>query len=274
MMIALTGASGLVGRFLLAGLPGPVTVLGRRALPGHGFRPWDLTGPAPDLAGVDTLIHAAFSHVPGRYRGGEGDDPRGFLQANLDGTRHLFDAAAEAGVTRIQFLSSRAVFDGAPDGTPLTEDRPPHAASLYGQVKAVAEAHLFAMPLIGQSLRATGVYGSGPDHKWRDLFADYLAGRPIAPRRGTEVHGADLVAAAHLLQGSAERGAFHLSDLLLDRHDLLTEVQNLTGCPHAPPPPSDRPVNPLVCQRLPMLGWSPGGMARLRADLPAMLPRD
>jgi nucleoside-diphosphate-sugar epimerase len=271
-MIALTGASGLVGRFLLGGLPGPVRVLGRRALPGHAFRPWDLTGPAPDLSGIDTLIHAAFSHVPGRYRGGEGDDPRGFLQANLDGTRRLFDAAAKAGVTRIQFLSSRAVFDGAPEDTPLTEDRPPDPGSLYGQVKAAAEAHLCAMPLIGQNLRATGVYGPGKDHKWQKVFADYLAGRPISPRRGTEVHGADLASAARLLQDSTQRGAFHLSDLLLDRHELLSEVQRLTGCPHAPPPHSDRPVNALICKRLPALGWRPGGMARLRADLPAMLP--
>ncbi|MCR9276168.1 MULTISPECIES: NAD-dependent epimerase/dehydratase family protein [Mameliella] len=271
-MIALTGASGLVGRFLLRGLPGPITVLGRRALPGHDFRPWDLCGPAPDLSGIDTLIHAAFSHVPGRYRGGEGDDPRGFLQSNLDGTRRLFDAAAEAGVTRIQFLSSRAVFDGAPEGTPLTEDIPPDPASLYGQVKAAAEGHLSALPLIGQNLRATGVYGPGPDHKWQGLFADYLAGRTITPRRGTEVHGADLAEAARLLLDRSEAGAFHLSDLLLDRHDLLTEVQRLTTCPHPPPDPSTGPVNPLICARLPALGWRPGGMTRLRADLPAMLP--
>ncbi|MDD9729485.1 NAD(P)-dependent oxidoreductase [Mameliella sp. AT18] len=271
-MIALTGASGLVGRFLLAGLPGPITVLGRHALPGHAFRPWDLCGPAPDLGGIRTLVHAAFSHLPGRYRGGEGDDPQGFLRANLDGTRRLFDAAVEAGVTRIQFLSSRAVFDGYPDDTPLTEDTAPQATSLYGQVKAEAEAHLAALPLIGQSLRATGIYGPGPHHKWESLFADYLAGRPIPPRRGTELHGADLAGATRLLLHTTDIGAFHLSDMLLDRHDLLGEVQQLTNCPHPVPPVSDRRVNPLICDRLPALGWRPGGLARLRADLPAMLP--
>ncbi|MBV7393492.1 NAD-dependent epimerase/dehydratase family protein [Mameliella sediminis] len=270
-MIGLTGASGLIGAFLLRGLPGPVTTLGRKPVPDHPHRIWDLTGPAPDLTGIQTLIHAAFSHVPGRYRGGEGDDPDGFLRANLDGTRRLFDAAAEAGVKRILFLSSRAVFDGLPDDTPLTEATAPHAASLYGQVKARAEAHLRDLPLIRQSLRATGVYGPGPRHKWRGLFADYLSGQPIAPRRGTEVHGADLAQAACLLLNSHATGAFHASDILLDRHDLLSEVQRLTGCPHAPPPRSPRIANPLVCQRLPELGWRPGGLSRLRADLPAML---
>lgn len=267
-MIALTGATGLVGRFLLTLAD---MTLGRS--PGHlPHRPWELTGASPDLSGVTTLIHAAFAHVPGKYRGGEGDDPDGFLRANLDGSRRLFDAAARAGVQRVIFLSSRAVFDGLPDDTSLTEDRTPAPDSLYGQVKAEAEAHLAALPLTGQSLRATGLYGPGPGHKWTGLFADYLAGRAVAPRRGTELHGGDLAAACRLLLESRETGAFHASDLLLDRHDLLTEVRALTGCPHPPPPCSDRAVNPLICQRLPAMGWRPGGLPRLRACLSAMLP--
>lgn len=270
-MIALTGATGLLGRFLLDGLPGPVMTLGRRPVTGHAHRPWDLTGATPDLTGVTTLIHAAFSHVPGHYRGGEGDDPDGFLNANLDGTRRLFDAAAKAGVHRVQFISSRAVFDGHSSGHALTEHTQPNAASLYGQVKAQAEAHLAALPLISQSLRATGVYGPGPTHKWQDLFADYLSGKPIPPRRGTEVHGADLAQACRLLLYSDQTGAFHISDILLDRHDLLTEVQTHTGCPHRPPPRSDRQVDALICTRLPALGWQPGGMDLLRVDLPKML---
>lgn len=266
-MIALTGATGLVGRWLL---PLADLTLGRTAgaLP---HRAYDLTGPAPDLQGVTTLIHAAFSHVPGKYRGGEGDDPQGFLTANLDGTRRLFDAAAQAGVRRVLFLSSRAVFDGLPPGTPLPETRAPEPRSLYGQVKLRAEEHLATLPLTGLSLRATGIYGPGPDHKWRDLFADYRAGRPIAPRRGTEVHGADLASAVRLLLAAPTGGPVHVSDLLLDRHDLLAEVQCLTGCPHRLPPRATDPVSPLVCDRLTSLGWNPGGMDLLRATLPEML---
>ncbi len=266
-MIALTGATGLVGRWLL---PLADLTLGRTAGP-RPHRPYDLTGPAPDLHGITTLIHAAFSHVPGKYRGGEGDDPQGFLTANLDGTRRLFDAAAYAGVERILFLSSRAVFDGLPPGTPLPETRPPEPRSLYGQVKLQAEEHLATLPLTGLSLRATGIYGPGADHKWQGLFADYLAGRPVAPRRATEVHGADLAAAVRLLLTETTGGPVHVSDLLLDRHDLLAEVKRLTGCPHPPPPRATDPVSALECARLTALGWQPGGMARLRADLPSML---
>lgn len=272
-MIALTGASGRVGHFLLNGLPGPVVTLGRHPIPRFAHRPWDLRGPAPDLAGVTTLVHAAFSHVPGRYRGGEGDDPDGFLQANLDGSRRLFDSALRSGVDHIVFLSSRAVFDGLTEDTPLTETTPPHPASLYGRVKAQAEAHLAALPLTGQSLRATGLYGPGPHHKWQSLFRDYRAGHPIAPRRGTELHSADLAQAVCLLLNSARTGAFHASDLLLDRHDLLTHVQRLTACPHPPPARSDRAVNPLLCQRLSSMGWRPGGLPRLHDSLPALLAK-
>lgn len=270
-MIALTGASGLLGRVLVNSLPDPVVTLGRSSSEGFPHRRWDLSAPSPDLSGATTLIHAAFSHVPGRYRGGEGDDPGGFLTSNLDGTLRLFDAAAEAGLRKVIFLSSRAVFDGHAGDVALTERTPVNAASLYGQVKARAEAHLATLPLTGQSLRATGVYGPGPGHKWQALFADYLAGKPITPRRGTEVHAEDLAQACRLLLNSEATGAFHLSDILLDRHDLLSEVQRLTGCRHAPPPPGDQPVNALVCTRLPALGWHPGGMDLLRTSLPAML---
>jgi nucleoside-diphosphate-sugar epimerase len=270
-MIALTGATGLAGQALL---PLADLTLGRRAtsLP---HRPWDLADGAPDLSGVTTLIHAAFSHVRGRYRGGEGDDPEGFLLANLDGTKRLFDAAAEAGVQKILFLSSRAVYDGYPAGTDLREDLPPRPQSLYGKVKTEAEKHLSTLPLIGISIRSTGLYGPGiPDarrHKWRRLFDDYFDGRPIEPKRATEVHFDDLRSAVQFLMHDTTSGPAHLSDLLLDRHDLLREVQNRTACAYALPERATNEVSVLRCDRLQALGWEAGGMALLRASLPAML---
>ena len=262
MRVALTGASGVAGHFLRRGLAGhAVTTLGRRALPGLIHRDWSLTGPSADLSGFDVLIHAAFQHEPGRYRGGEGDDPAGFRAANLDGTCRLFDAAAAAGIGTVIFLSSRAVFDGCPPGTALTENSAPAPASLYGAVKAGAEAHLAALPLRGISLRATGLYGPGPGNKWAGLFDDYRAGRPVPPRRGTELHGSDLAAACARLLETELHGPVHASDILVDRHDLLTAVRRLTGIPHTPPPRSDRAVNALDCARLAALGWRPARLA-------------
>lgn len=266
MRIALTGASGIVGGFVMraARVAGhQVAGLDR----GTGFQ----LGDAPDLTGHDALIHCAFAHAPGRYRGGEGDDPETFLRLNGDGTRRLFDAAVRDGVGRVVFLSSRAVHDGYPPGMALPDDLPARPANLYGRVKADAETHLAGLPVKGTAIRATGVYGHAG--KWRDLFGDYRAGRPIPPRIATEVHGDDLAAAILLLLADPDSPAqVNCSDLILDRHDLLAEVQGLTGCPHPLPDRADpTPLRVQRCDRLKALGWQPGGMARLRATLPGLL---
>ncbi|MCZ0961510.1 NAD-dependent epimerase/dehydratase family protein [Paracoccus benzoatiresistens] len=266
MRIALTGASGIVGSFVLRAAQAAghqVTRLDR----GTGFR----LGDAPDLSGHDALIHCAFAHAPGRYRGGEGDDPDGFLRLNGDGTRRLFDAALRDGVGGIVFLSSRAVHDGYPPGTVLPDDLPARPANLYSRVKADAEAYLAGLPVKGTAIRATGVYGL-PD-KWHDLFGDYLAGRPIPPRIATEVHGDDLAAAILLLLSQPDPPPqVNCSDLVLDRHDLLAAVQALTGSPHPLPLRANpAPLRVQDCARLHAMGWHPGGMARLRATLPLLL---
>ena len=256
MHVLVTGASGIVGRFVapaLAAAGHRVTTLGRRP----GDHPWDLGEPAPKVPAADALVHLALAHRPGAYRGGEGDDPAGFRRLNLDGTRALFDAAGDA---RIVFLSSRATYGDHRRGGFLSEGDKAEPDSLYGEVKLAGEEALGAR---GVSVRATGVYGGRP-HKWEGLFANYLGGETVAPRIATEVHGDDLAAAILLLLGSGETGAFNVSDLLLDRHDLLRRVQTLTGCPHGPPPRFDGPppARMATC-RLRMLGWRPGGWARL-----------
>ena len=273
MRVVVTGGGGLVGRFIVAAAVARgarVTVTGRRdpGLPGGvGFVPWALDAAPPALGGVDLLVHAAFAHLPGRYRGGEGDDPDGFRRRNIDGTARLFERALRDGVGRVVFLSSRAVYDGLGPGVALSEEAALAPDSLYGEVKRAGEAAL-AATCGGAALRVTGVYGPGPGHKWTGLFEDYLAGRPIAPRRATEVAGPDLAAAVFL----ALSGVYNVSDLVLDRRELLAEVQRVTGCPHPLPSASAEPVREMETARLRAEGWVPGGMARLRELLPAMLP--
>lgn len=263
MHVLLTGATGIAGRFLRPALLRAghrVTCLGRHP----GDHPWSLADTDPRLPPADALVHAAFSHRPGAYRGGEGDDPEGFLRLNLDGSRALF---AAAGTRRIVFLSSRAVYGDGRRGTFLFETDTPEPDSLYGQMKLGCEA---ALGSNGIALRATGLYG-GREHKWRGLFADYLAGRPIAPRAGTEVHGEDL-ATAVLVALEAGDGVLNVSDLMLDRHDLLARVQARTGCPHPLPPRAGEPLpGRMATCRLRRLGWRPGGWPRLDAFLDSAL---
>ncbi|HRO16261.1 MAG TPA: NAD-dependent epimerase/dehydratase family protein, partial [Paracoccus sp. (in: a-proteobacteria)] len=192
---------------------------------------WRLGRPAR-LEGCGALVHAGFAHAPGKYRGGEGDDPAGFVAANLDGTLRLFADARAQGVGQVVFLSSRAVHDGHPPGTPLPDGLPARPEGLYGQVKAQAEAALAgAQGLDGASIRATGVYGPGLGNKWAGLFRDYLSGRAVAPRVATELHGGDLAAAVLLVIARRGTGTFNASDIVLDRRELLGRVARLTGCP-------------------------------------------
>lgn len=268
MKIALTGASGLLGRWIA-----------RAAMAaGHDIDPlpgWRLGQPV-DLTGKDALIHAAFQHVPGRYRGGEGEDPDGFVQANLQGTLDLFQSARDQGVGRVLFLSSRAVHDGHDPGTDLTDNLPPAPINLYGEVKAQAEAVLAQMAgpdFRTASLRPTGVFGPGKPQKWAGLIRDFIAGRPVPPRVATEVHGADLGDAALLVLGDPSMsGSYNVSDILLDHHELLSGVAVLTGSPHPPPMRSDAGVLRVpLCDRLHDLGWQPDGLLRLHQDLPAII---
>ncbi|WP_410219103.1 NAD-dependent epimerase/dehydratase family protein [Paracoccus sp. (in: a-proteobacteria)] len=269
MRVVLTGASGIVGHFVAAAL----REAGHEVTPLDRAHGWQLGQDAP-LAGHDALIHAAFAHAPGRYRGGEGEDPTGFVTANLDHSLCLFDQAMGAGVGRILFLSSRAVHDGHPAGTRLTDDLTPAPTSLYGQVKAGAEAHLATLRrrIATCALRATGVYGPGRGEKWNDLIANYRAGRPVTPRVATEVHGADLAKALLiLLEHPAPPPTVNCSDLILDRHDLLTMVRDVTGCPHPPPERADASGLRIPdCSALQAAGWRPGGMSVLKKTLERM----
>lgn len=209
MKIAVTGGNGFIGQYIASEAISrghTVTCYGRKD-PGFVSAQhisWSL-GEEIDLTGQDILIHAAFQHALGRYRGGEGDDPAAFLKSNLEGTLRLFQAAKLAGLSGCIFLSTRAVFDGYPPGTLLTEGLQPLPTTLYGNVKAEAEKALAALSspqFLTANVRPTGVFGiplDGSPHKWSTIFADFRAGRDIEPRIATEVHAADLAAAILLV---------------------------------------------------------------------------
>ena len=285
MHVLITGASGTVGRFMTAGAfdeGHTVTALGRRPVSGLDVRhhPYELGDNDPDLPPADALIHCALSHVPGKFRGGEGDDRDGFVRLNVDGTRALFESAKRSGIGRIVFLSSRAVYGDARLGEILSESDKPSPDTLYGEVKLSGEHALEAVcgpGLTGTVLRATGVYGRAPGlvgHKWTELFADFLAGKPIPPRRATEVHGTDLAAAGllALTREGAPIDVFNVSDLMLDRRDLLqlAAEQNDTDLllpPYAEPPyPAE-----MATDRLRAHSWQAGGRDGLRAFVRSVL---
>ncbi|MCV0397571.1 MAG: NAD(P)-dependent oxidoreductase [Rhizobiaceae bacterium] len=282
MKVLISGGTGFVGRFIAEELfaAGHDVVVTGRTRPADGFfsRPVGFAtaelGTGRDwralFEGVDAFVHAAFHHLPGRYRGGEGEDPKGFRQRNLDGSAALFEAARAAGVARTVFISTRAVYGTQPAGAVLTEDTVPRPDTLYGEIKLAAERRLAALcgaGFTGTSLRVTGVYGpagAGQAHKWSGLFDDFLAGRPIEPRVSTEVHGTDLATAVSLMLSApievVTRRTFNVSDIVLDRSELLAILREVAATTSSPPPAADPSgLNIMDCTRLKALGWQPGG---------------
>lgn len=284
-----SGGTGYAGRFIVERLLRDgfaVTVLGRSPpLAGCFSRPVDfvpfsLGMPVPEgvFGDAGVFIHAAFDHLPGRYRGGEGDDPVGFRARNLDGSIALFRAARAAGVDRAVFLSSRAVYGEQPPGMMLEEATPCRPDTLYGEVKLETERRLLDMARPGfvpVVLRITGIYGpAGPGrpHKWDQLFRSFMAGVPIEPRVATEIHGDDVAAAVSLVlaqPADCVRGEiFNVADLVLDRHDLLAMVRDAAGCSSPLPPRADAgALNVMSTAKIERLGWRPGGRPLLEKTI-------
>jgi nucleoside-diphosphate-sugar epimerase len=279
MKVLVSGASGLVGRFVVDGLrdAGHEVLAGSRRPSGDGGVEMHLD---PDrdqrhaFAGVDAFVHAAFDHVPGRYRGGEGDDAEGFRRRNLDGTIRLFEDARATGVGKAVFLSTRAVYGTQPPGTELFETTEPQPDTLYGEVKLAAEDAVLALSgpaFVVAVLRVTGVYGGPPErNKWTPLVSAWLAGEAVEPRAGTEVHGRD-VASAIALALKSRGGVFNVSDILVDTRDILHAASVATGISLPLPAAADSSsLNPMNSDRLRALGWRPGGRAPFRADVAAL----
>lgn len=281
MHVLLTGASGTVGRFILDRLirdGHSVTCLGRQPVDGFsaGFCRYDLADPHPELPQADALVHCALLHEPGRFRGGEGDDPEAFTRVNVGGTEALFDAAKRAGCRHAVFLSSRAVYGDHRRGDLLSESDQPRPDSLYGEIKLAGEQALEARSdahFGGSVLRATGIYGLPPglsSHKWSSMFEAFACGEEIAPRRATEVHGADLAVAVSLLlgrNGQSPFDVFNVSDLLLDQRELLELYAELSKVSGKLPDEAETVPGVMATDKLRALGWRPGGKQTLQRFL-------
>jgi nucleoside-diphosphate-sugar epimerase len=287
--VLVSGGTGFVGRFIVEHLlaNGYEVTVGGRSPPPAGFYsqrvayvPLRLDAGADQAGAFDDIyyfVHAAFEHVEGRYRGGEGDDPTSFRRANLDGSVRLFEEARAAGVRRCVFLSSRAVY-GETAPPVVAETSPVEPDTFYGQVKLATENALKSMTdhsFVTTSLRVTGVYGpagSGRKHKWSDLFSDYIAGRPVPRRIGTEVHGDDVAQAVRLMletePARISGQVFNVSDVLTDNREILSFLQAATGCPHPLPPAAEAAAfKTMSTEKLRALGWVPGGRERLAATI-------
>jgi UDP-glucose 4-epimerase len=165
-LIALTGATGFIGRYLLKELPKRgyrLRVLLRRpatlpdgcpsAVIGDLARPYNM---AEALAGVDAVIHSA--GLASTMTGVPEDDYR---RLNTEATVGFAKAAQRARIKRFVFLSSIRAQSGPTAEGPLTEDREPRPTDAYGRSKLAAEQGLAQTALDWVALRLALVYGPG-----------------------------------------------------------------------------------------------------------------
>ncbi|HVN65247.1 MAG TPA: SDR family oxidoreductase [Methanomicrobiales archaeon] len=191
----MTGGCGFIGSHLsreLANL-GEVTIIDDLSSGGAG-RVQDLLGAgkarlirgsilhrnllAEACRGADCVFHlAAIVSVPRSMA-----DPLGVNEVNTTGTLAVLEASRQAGVKKLVFSSSSAVYGDSP-GSPKTEQTPPEPLSPYAASKLAGEyfcevyRRSFGLPTA--SLRYFKVYGPGQDPK-----GEYAA---VIPRFITQV---------------------------------------------------------------------------------------
>lgn len=295
MRIAITGATGFLGRYLVRHL----------AQAGHQLRCWHrpgsdrsgfekhadaiawLPGALGDeeavvqlVQGADAVVHAAVQWEGPRTRGrGHHGVANVFFGTNLTGSLQLFRTAFEAGVPRFIFLSTCAVHEVILDDRPLDETHPLWPTGHYGAHKAALEAFVHSYGL-GQgwpicALRPTGIYGLAHPAKasrWFDLVGQVLRGEPIESERGgKEVHAADVARAVELLlRVEPQRMAgqsFNCYDQYIAEEQVARITQELTGSPSAISSRNRGPKHQIDTRKIRALGMTFGGEARLRETI-------
>jgi nucleoside-diphosphate-sugar epimerase len=301
MLIALTGGTGFIGRYLACHL----------AETGHRVRCWarpesdrsgfgtaasllewlpgqlgDPTASEVLVRGTDAVVHAAVDWDGPRDRRREREkrgDIQDFLDHNLMGSLRLFQAAYRAGVPRFVFISSCAVHEVILADRPLDETHPLWPTSHYGAHKAALEKFVhsyglgFGWPIC--ALRPTGVYGV--DHpparsRWFDLVGRVLRGEAISTATGgKEVHAADVArAVALLLQADAAQiagQAFNCYDQYIAEQEVAAIARDLTGSASTIADLNRGPKNQISSDKLRRLGMSFGGKHLLRQTVAELI---
>lgn len=308
MKIALTGATGFVGRYLTAEL----------LAAGHEVRAWHRPGTSPPslatsglgtnaaaladrqstiewlpgrlgdgeaseglVEGTDAVVHA------GLFRGGSDfmqveADPVEYFEINVIGSLRLLEAAARSGRSRFVFISSGAVHQRVVEDRPLDERHPLWPETLYGSYKASVETLIHTYGWSGTlnscSLRPTAIYGVDDpprSSKWFDLIRAVAAGRRVEPRGGSkEVHVGDVAKAARLLVETDEPIAgetFNCSDRMISRYEVAETARRISGSEAeiVGEPKSAR--HPMDTSKLERLGMRFAGTERLEETVAELL---
>lgn len=160
----------------------------------------------------DGVLHfAAFSLV-----GESVDQPEKYYRNNVLGTLNLLEAMVGAGVGRLVFSSTAAVY-GEPEWIPITETALPLPTNPYGASKLAADRLIGAVAqargLAATSLRYFNVAGSrgrfGEDHDPETHIVPLALRVASGERDHVEIYGTDY----DTPDGTAVRDYIHVEDL-------------------------------------------------------------
>jgi nucleoside-diphosphate-sugar epimerase len=296
MKIAVTGATGFVGRELVTQLVDA----------GHQTNCWIRKG--SDLGPLSHLTEPDVTWIPGELADGESAETlvRGcdavvhaglwrstmsfqsnamdlveYARVNLLGTLELIQAAIAANVQRFVFVSTCAVHDHILDDRPLDEAHPLWPNSHYGAHKAALEKFVHSYGL-GEgfpicAIRPTGIYGVArpvSKSKWFDLIRNVASGKPVkVDRGGKEVHVADVAKAIQLLlsaEGIAGQ-AYSCYDRYISEFDVATIAKELSGSNGEIVGEQKKPKHEIDSSKIKALGMEFGGDQRLRETITQLL---
>ena len=144
------------------------------------------------------VVHlAALVSVPASI-----EDPALTHEVNVVGTKNVLEAARVAGVGRVVYASSAAVYGDHP-GLPKTEESPLQPKSPYASSKVANETDALASGLSTAGLRFFNVYGPGQeaDHPYASVIPRWVAA--AKEDRVIELHG----------DGTQTRDFIHVHDV-------------------------------------------------------------
>lgn len=287
MRVALTGATGFIGRYITRHLSDQ----------GHSLRCWhrptsdregfaeiadlewiegelgDSDSTSSLVRGCDVVVHGALFRPGAGFRGAEGDIVE-FAEKNILGTLKLIQAAREEDVGRFILISTCAVHEKILDDRPLDETHPLWPTSHYGAHKAALEkfVHSYGLgdgyPIC--AVRPTGVYGVNhpvQNSKWYDLIAKVVRGEDVqCSKGGKEVHAGDVAKAVGvLLEADGINGeAFNCYDRYVSEYEVATLAKAFSGSPSKIVGEPRQPKHQIVTDKIRALGMQFGGEELLR----------
>ncbi len=276
MKAFLTGASGFIGGHVLSALEARGAQMRCLVRQGSSRRNFagsraevvegDLTDAAAvrrAMAGCDAVFHVAADYRLFVRR------PREIYAANVEGTRNVLAAAAEAGVERIVYTSTVGTLGPKADDSAADETNPTTLAEMVGHYKrSKFLGRQVAKEYAAQGAPIVIVHPSAPvgEGDWKPtatgkLVVDFLRRRlPAIVDTGLNLVDVRDVAAGHLL--AVDKGGVGEEYILGHRNmtlaGILATLSSLTGLP-AP--------------RLELPHWIPLAVAAVDTTLARLLPR-